>query len=497
MPAVGPSPHDAFTPHPLYIGRTSPPHLHGGAHRLVTIPCSSSTLASPHHLPSILVAPPLPTARLLQVISMVGRIASRFRRAASFELGPLRIQRPLFMELPCSGEGQHRAALGSAQGAACSVSLLARGGAGGPCRAQRASSVRRRCVLQLSNGSCQRAQRELAPLASLNSPAALCRRPGQRRSRGRPRCGHCGVSHSCAAQGPGRCLERSRGALCLELAPRLPPAELHLHGLVCAQHFTSRSPAHQPCSYDVLRRAVVHMPPHPRRPTLPPTTVDSPAAAVAARASAAQLRSGPLPFTLRLEHPAALEPSAALQQAELAVAPPSSSGGASSGQAVGSATATAAAAAAGSGAAAVPLPAPSSNSSRDSSPASASSGLRIAASTSPCSLQGPAGPAPPAQQRQHHPEWLPLVIVSSLPHVELELLLPGGRRHRGLFMIDSGGCYSIAGCRCRGGSRACPRCGRLPTLHLPVSPPSQPAHYSRCPQAPEASISSSAQGELS
>lgn len=36
------------------------------------------------------------------------------------------------------------------------------------------------------------------------------------------------------------------------------------------------------------------------------------------------------------------------------------------------------------------------------------------------------------------PQWLPLVMVSSLPHVELELVTVDGRAHRGLFMMDSG-----------------------------------------------------------
>ncbi|PRW56405.1 hypothetical protein C2E21_4538 [Chlorella sorokiniana] len=39
----------------------------------------------------------------LQVTSIVGRIASRYRRADTFQLGPLRMARPLLMELPMAG----------------------------------------------------------------------------------------------------------------------------------------------------------------------------------------------------------------------------------------------------------------------------------------------------------------------------------------------------------------------------------------------------------
>ncbi len=51
---------------------------------------------------------------------------------------------------------------------------------------------------------------------------------------------------------------------------------------------------------------------------------------------------------------------------------------------------------------------------------------------------------PQRAQRAKHlpppdpPQWLPLVMVSSLPHVELDLVTVDGRRHSGLFMMDSG-----------------------------------------------------------
>lgn len=50
----------------------------------------------------------------------------------------------------------------------------------------------------------------------------------------------------------------------------------------------------------------------------------------------------------------------------------------------------------------------------------------------------PSPPPPPQQRPQPQPQWLQLVMVEGLPHIELELVSEGQRRHTGLFMIDSG-----------------------------------------------------------
>ncbi|KAL4443501.1 hypothetical protein ABPG75_011238 [Micractinium tetrahymenae] len=272
----------------------------------------------------------------LQVISMVGRIGSRFRRAESFQLGPLVMERPLFMELPCSGI----------------VSGVPDGG--------------------------------------------------------------------------------------------------RVVGIV---------------GYDVLRRAVVHMPPHPYRPTLPPSavaSVDSPAAAVAAAASASKLRMGALPFMVRLQHPAALEPDASSDSSTLGGSPGSSSNGGGSGSSSSSMTgpalppssssssaAAAAAAAPAAESSSAPAPAPPSVVPSSSSSSTRFGSQRIESSSGGGSLGRPGSRRAGLQVqdlRRHErhlsppepPQWLPLVMVSSLPHIELELLTMDGQRHKGLFMMDSG-----------------------------------------------------------
>ncbi|EFN58196.1 hypothetical protein CHLNCDRAFT_142045 [Chlorella variabilis] len=262
----------------------------------------------------------------LQVTSMVGKVASRFRRAASFQLGPLRIERPLLMELPCTGL----------------VAGLPEGG--------------------------------------------------------------------------------------------------RVAGIV---------------GHDVLRRALVHMPPHPRRApsreaAAADAAVDSPAAALAASMSTARLRRTPLQFTLRLQHPAAADDgnSDAAVPGVQASSPAAASSAGSSSSAGGKTAATAAAA--GSAEAAGPAEpeaesssspgngsSSSSSSSRSSNKPSAAPPRRSSATRAGRRSQGVARGAGGVRQQQE-PRWLPLVMVAGLPHVELELVSASGRRHSGLFMLDSG-----------------------------------------------------------
>jgi hypothetical protein len=74
----------------------------------------------------------------------------------------------------------------------------------------------------------------------------------------------------------------------------------------------------------------------------------------------------------------------------------------------------------------------SSNSTTSSTSTSSGASMRKAAAKLPSS------PPPPQQRLQPQPQWLQLVMVEGLPHIELELVSEGQRRHTGLFMIDSG-----------------------------------------------------------
>lgn len=205
------------------------------------------------------------------------------------------------------------------------------------------------------------------------------------------------------------------------------------------------------------------MPPHPRRPTLPPSavaSVDSPAAAVAAAASASKLRMGALPFTVRLQHPKALDPDARSSSSTSEAAPCSGGSTCSTATPAGlrssmtSAAAAAAAAAADNAASiltAEPAVVPVSNHTGGSDPGSeanpesqGSAGSSSSSGSRQRSRSWMTRVRPQRVQRAKHlpppdpPQWLPLVMVSSLPHVELELVTADGRRHSGLFMMDSG-----------------------------------------------------------
>lgn len=221
------------------------------------------------------------------------------------------------------------------------------------------------------------------------------------------------------------------------------------------------------------------MPPHPRRApsreaAAADAAVDSPAAALAASMSTARLRRTPLQFTLRLQHPAAADDgnSDAAVPGVQASSPAAASSAGSSSSAGGKTAATAAAA--GSAEAAGPAEpeaesssspgngsSSSSSSSRSSNKPSAAPPRRSSATRAGRRSQGVARGAGGVRQQQE-PRWLPLVMVAGLPHVELELVSASGRRHSGLFMLDSGeeeGRQQRAcACVCLWGLQGCSSC---------------------------------------